>query len=173
MYVRVSLKGKSTSYYRKFSNKRTSPNKGTPLFFRTISTFLPISQLIIVRFSIRKKPLEGENALYMLNAEPKGLSLHPVRLLENLRYSFLTHSLILDRINPIKRSSINYVTSKRAIFTPPPLTHLGCPKVCDSDTILMLSLSLPYWLKIYIWQGFTIIRELSWTGANLQGGHGP
>ncbi len=47
--------------YRKFSNKGTSPNKGTPWFFLTFPrfTFLPISQLIIVQFSFCKKTLEG------------------------------------------------------------------------------------------------------------------
>ena len=69
--------------YRKFSNKGTSPNKGTPLFFLTpsgsIFTFLPISQLIIVLFLFRKKPLEGGNVLYTLETPPKGLSQHPVR----------------------------------------------------------------------------------------------
>ena len=40
----------------------------------------------MVRFSFRKKPLEGENALYNLVTPPKDLPKHPVLLLENLRY---------------------------------------------------------------------------------------
>ena len=64
--------------YRKFSNKGTSPNKGIPLFSLTpsgsIFTFLPMSRLIIVLFSSRKKPLEGGNVLYNLDAPPMGLS---------------------------------------------------------------------------------------------------
>ena len=39
----------------------------------------------MVRFSFRKKPLEGEKALYNLITAPKGLPKHPVLLLENLR----------------------------------------------------------------------------------------
>ena len=45
--------------YSKFSNK------GTPMFFLTLSgslfTLLPISQLIIIGFSFRKMPLKGAN----------------------------------------------------------------------------------------------------------------
>ena len=54
--------------------------------------FSPISQLIIVQFSFRKMPLEGENVLYTMGVSLEGLSQHPVRLLGNLRYSFLQSS---------------------------------------------------------------------------------
>ncbi len=75
--------------YRKFSNKRASPNKGDPLFSEGYpnSKFhvLAISQPKMVRFSFCKKPLEAENVLYSTISLPT----RPAPLLENLWYSAL------------------------------------------------------------------------------------
>ena len=57
--------------YRKLSNKHTSPNKRTPLFFQPLSrpffTFFTLTQSKIVRFPFRKKPLEADLAFYNMN----------------------------------------------------------------------------------------------------------
>ncbi len=60
------------SIYRKFSNRSPPPIEAPPSFWthmsRSLFTFMLITWLKIVRFSFRKKPLEGENALYNLVA---------------------------------------------------------------------------------------------------------
>ncbi len=76
--------------YRKFSNRGATPYRGAPSFLAPgllgFWTFLPISQPKKVRFSISKKPREGEIALSLMRAPPKGFPTRPVPLLGNLRY---------------------------------------------------------------------------------------
>ena len=78
-----------TPDYRKFSNRGATPYRGAPSFLapRLLGfwTFSTISQLKIVRFSICKKPLEGEIALSLMRAPPKGFPKRPAPLLGNLR----------------------------------------------------------------------------------------
>ncbi len=77
--------------YRIFSNRGATPYRGAPLFGPNLSGFLDvfghISAKKMVRFSICKKPLEGEIALSLLIVPPKGFPRRPVPLLGNLRYA--------------------------------------------------------------------------------------
>ena len=61
----------SAYMYHKFSIKGATPNKGAPLIwpqgYWVSGRFLAISQPKIVRFSFCKKPLEGGNALSLIN----------------------------------------------------------------------------------------------------------
>ena len=77
--------------YRKFSNRGATPIEAPPLLTPDLLgfwTFLAISQPKIVRFSFCKKPLKGENVLFLMIAPPKVFPKRPAPTLGNLRYMF-------------------------------------------------------------------------------------
>ena len=85
----------------------------------------------MIRFSFRKKPLEGENALHNLIAPSKGLLKHPVLLLENLRYIVLYNIVACQG---------NGVSSESHLLSLQPNSHTRKKGASN-----LLSFSLDHW----------------------------